>query len=107
MGVLQIRDLNDVFRSTFIGGKVMMTEGVSNLAPEALAALMSDVRTFHAFTQDNDPQGEHDFGSIDIAHEKYFWKIDYYDKSLEFGSPDPSDPVVTTRVFTIMRADEY
>lgn len=107
MGVPQIRELNDVFRSTFIGGKVMITEGVSNLAPEALAVLVSGVRTFHAFNEDNDPHSEHDFGSIDIAEEKYFWKIDYYDKALAAGSPNPSDPAVTTRVLTIMRADEY
>ena len=107
MSVPQILELNDLFRSTFIGGKVMMTEGVGNLAPDALAALVSGVRTFHAFNEDNDPHGEHDFGSIDVGEEKYFWKIDYYDHSLEFGSADPSDPTVTTRVLTIMRADEY
>ena len=30
-----------------------------------------------------------------------------YDRATEFGSPDPTDPAVTTRVLTIMRADEY
>jgi hypothetical protein len=38
---------------------------------------------------------------------RHFWKIDSYDRNTEFGSPDPADPDVTTRVLTIMRADEY
>jgi hypothetical protein len=30
----------------------------------------------------NDPYGEHDFGSFELAGEKFFWKIDYYDFAL-------------------------
>ena len=50
--------------------------------------------------------GEHDFGSLLIADEKLIWKIDYYDLSLDYGSKDLADPAQTTRVMTIMLADE-
>jgi len=54
-----------------------------------------------------DPYGEHDMGRFTVSDEDYYWKIDYYDRGLEFHSPDPADPEVTIRVLTIMRVDEY
>ena len=50
---------------------------------------------------------EHDFGSVEFAGEKCFWKIDYYNKALDAGSEDPADPAQTTRVLTIMLTSEY
>ena len=55
----------------------------------------------------NDPHGEHDFGSFALAGRKFFWKIDAYDADMQFGSEDPTDPEKTTRVLTIMLAEEY
>lgn len=107
MGAHRIRELNDAFRVSFAGGKVMLTPGVSGLPEESLRQLMHSVCTFSAFTTGNDPHGEHDFGGVEIDGRTYFWKIDYYDRSLAYASPDPGDPAVTTRVLTIMRADEY
>jgi hypothetical protein len=103
----RIRALNDAFRRTFVGGMVMMTAGVEALPLEQCRGLLAKVRAFDAFSDDNDPHGEHDFGSIDEGGVRHFWKIDYYDRATEMGSPDPTDPAVTTRVLTIMRADEY
>ena len=103
----RIRDLNDTFRRAFVGGAVMITAGVEALPCERRRILLQKVRAFSAFTEDNDPHGEHDFGSIDEGGVRCFFKIDYYDRATEFGSPDPADPAVTTRVLTIMRADEY
>jgi len=102
----RIRELNDAFRRTFVGGAVMITAGVEALPPDQRRSLLQKVRSFNAFSEDNDPHSEHDFGAVDEG-ERYFWKIDYYDRSMEHGSPDPADLAVTTRVLTIMRADEY
>ena len=103
----RIRELNDAFRSTFRGGKVMMTSGVDELPDCVKAEALVQVAKFSEFTADNDPHGEHDFGSFRLVGRKFFWKIDYYDKELQFGSDDPSDPERTMRVLTLMLADEY
>ncbi len=65
------------------------------------------VELFDAFTADNDPHQERDFGSFDHAGQTIFWKIDYYDPTLTCGSEDPSDPRQTVRVLTVMLAAEY
>jgi hypothetical protein len=103
----RIRVLNDNFRSTFVGGRVLTTASVAELPVVSKARLFLAVQSFSDFTKDNDPHGEHDFGSIELEGEKYFWKIDYYDEDCGFGSEDPADPSKTTRVLTIMCADEY
>ena len=86
---------------------LVMTAGVHALPIEEMVAVLRDVQRFDAFTADNDPYGEHDFGKIEGDSGTYFWKIDYYDSDRTYGSPDPADPAVTTRVLTIMRAEEY
>lgn len=104
---LKIQVLNDRFRRTFTGGQVLMTSGVSSLPQSKLITLMNLVRTFDDFCEENDPYGEHDFGKIELNGTAYFWKIDYYDVDLTYGSPDPTDETVTRRVLTVMRAEEY
>src|SRR5271170_2632658 len=75
----RIQELNDQLRRTGKGGRVLFTRGVRDpgLLDQALAA----VRTFDAFTPDNDPHEEHDFGSFTLDGRKLFWKIDLYDRS--------------------------
>ena len=103
----RIRELNDAFRSTFAGGNVVMTAGVDALPDMVKAEALKQAATFDDFTEDNDPHAEHDFGSFELCGRKFFWKIDYYDRAMEYGSEDPSDPAKTTRVMTVMLASEY
>src|SRR6266478_944956 len=107
MSAEKIRELNDRFRSTMAGGRVMLTAGVDALPSDVKAMVIRRVATFSVFTEDNDPHGEHDFGSFMLAGRKFFWKIDAYDKAMKFGSEDPADASKTTRVLTIMFAEEY
>jgi Protein of unknown function (DUF3768) len=102
-----IRALNDRFRSSFAGGRVLVTQGVNAKGQGFLAAATSAIQTFNTFTPDNDPQGEHDFGSLTVGGVKLYWKIDYYDQAELAGSEDPADPAVTTRVLTILLPEEY
>ena len=103
----KIATLNDQFRTTFTGGRVVMTAAFYHLPEVTKAKALDAVRTFSAFTRDNDPYHEHDLGTFDIDGERFMFKIDYHDKTMEFGSEDPSDPAVTTRVLTIMLASDY
>jgi len=107
MSAEKIRELNDRFRTTMSGGRVMMTAGVDGLPSDVKAMVIRRVATFSDFTPNNDPHGEHDFGSFALSGRKLFWKIDYYDAAMDFGSDDPADPSKTTRVLTIMLAEEY
>ncbi|MEP3629719.1 MAG: DUF3768 domain-containing protein [Hyphomicrobiales bacterium] len=102
-----VRALNDQFRQSFVGGMVMVTNGTNALSEPEKLAVMNKVRSFDAFTPDNDPHGEHDFGSFKHKADTYFWKIDCYDLQMLAHSPDPTDPNVTKRVLTIMKAEEY
>jgi hypothetical protein len=103
----RIRVLNDNFRSTFVGGQVVMTQGVNALPIDTKARVLLAVQSFSNFTKDNDLHHEHDFGNFNVEGEIYFFKVDYYALDMEAGSEDTADPNVTTRVLTIMRADEY
>ena len=100
----RVRKLNDQFRTTMSGGRVLVTPGVAALPPDLQVMAVRKVATFDAFTDDNDPHGEHDFGAFELAGRRLFWKIDLYEDP-DVNSADGT-PVVG-RVLTIMLADEY
>lgn len=103
----RIRTLNDALRQSFDGGRVVMSAGVSALAQAEQAAVLDAVRAFDRFDAATNPHGEHDFGALTACGVRVFWKIDAYDRALAHASPDPGDPAVTTRVLTIMLAEEW
>jgi hypothetical protein len=102
-----IRTLNDAFRRTFSGGKVMTTASVAELPDMVKAAALQMTAAFDDFDSGNDPYQEHDFGSFVLCGRSFIWKIDYYDENLIGGSEDPTDPAKTTRVLTLMLQGDY
>jgi hypothetical protein len=81
----------------------MVTTGIQEL-PD-VDGLLAAIRDFNIFNENNDPHGEHDFGSIIWHGSKVFWKIDYYNRELRVWE----DPISENchRVMTVMLADEY
>ena len=103
----RIAELNDALRTTFAEGKIFMTRGVAALPEGERATVLDAVRRFDAFTKDNDPHGERDFGAFEHEGHRVFWKIDYFTPDMESGSENPADPQQTVRVLTVMCASEY
>jgi hypothetical protein len=94
--------LNDRFRGMCLD--VYYTSGVRDGIND-LVSLSRAVESFSSFSEDNDPYGEHDFGSLKFEGQKIFWKIDYYDQELKYWC-DPLDKACR-RVLTVMLAEEY
>jgi hypothetical protein len=103
----KIRALNDALRNLTGEGRIYVTAGIAALSDKLQAEIMTRVFNYSAFTRENDPYHEHDFGSFEHADKAILWKIDCYDRELKYGSPDPADEAVTTRVLTVMLAEEY
>ena len=110
----RIRELNDRFRALCepVGdgsplGKLVITSGIRALGGNVIHEVLAAVANYQDFTADNDPHGEHDFGSLEIAGQRIFFKIDYFDRSMKYHSRDASDPAQTVRVMTVMLAEEY
>ena len=98
---------NDNFRKHLSQGTLVLTQGIRSNTKEDLEAIITKVRTFDTFDENNDPYGERDFGAFDYKGKWIFWKIDYYDREFLYLSPDVSNPRLTNKVMTIMYAEEY
>ena len=121
---VRIARLNDLARKAMgVACTAVATVGFRSLPEADQSQVRELIETYDAFDEDNDPHGERDFGTIyqlgdgrwtterpracDDELERVFWKLDYYDRELMFGSEDAANPAVTRRVLTIMLADEY
>lgn len=103
-----ITELNDQFRKDPLRhGRLMLTAGVNAKGQDFVTRALRGIAGYENFPHGDDPYGEHDFGAFALDKERLFWKIDYYDLTMRYGSEDPSDPSKTVRVMTVMLAEEY
>lgn len=110
MNTKKVAELNDKLRrNIFHSGKdkVVLTSGFSALPFDEQLRILIKVKEFKDFNKGNNPYGERDFGRIEHNGKDYFFKIDYYNKTMDAGSEDASNPDITIRILTIMRSDEY
>ena len=103
---------NDKLRQSIFNSlgknKLVLSNDVSQLNLIDGIEVLKLVREFKTFNRgEDDPYGEHDFGSFDFKDINYFWKIDYYDNDLKFHSEDKLNAEKTIKVLTVMKASEY
>ena len=98
------KETNDALRQSIPNiappNLLVITRGIADLGSKAVAEILVKVKEFNDFNEDNDPWGEHDFGSFLYQSEetgkKIFWKIDDYAGQEGYNL-----------VLTILLAEEY
>ena len=105
--IAEIRRLNDLFRTTFRGGEIVLTASVAELPDMVKAAALQMVADFKDFNEENDPFEEHDYGSFDHCDREVWFKLDYYNLAMDAASEDPADPAKTKLVLTIGLACDW
>jgi ketosteroid isomerase-like protein len=104
-----VAELNDRFRANPHNGlgRFVVTRSVHDLGPEFVAKAVAAVKAFKDFTKDNDPYQERDCFTFKVDDEELLFKIDYFDRTMQYASPNPADPHVTVRIGTIMLCEDY
>ena len=75
---------------------LVVTGGLAAAFADDLPLILTKVKEFSVFTEDNDPWHEHDFGAFEHKGETMFWKIDDHRGNEGYDL-----------VLTIMLASEY
>lgn len=109
---------NDAFRklaclgvpsAQSIQGRMHVTRSLMDAGDGFMAEAVKASGEFDVFEPENDPEGWHDFGAVDIRGETVFWKIDLYEAGSDFryGAETPDNLATTMRVLTIMMAHDW
>ncbi|MEM7711445.1 MAG: DUF3768 domain-containing protein [Pseudomonadota bacterium] len=84
-------------------GRVVFTHAVAAQGQLFPLLCLLAVAGYDTFEVENDPDGWHDFGAVEVEDQTVWFKIDLYaDATMEWGSAAPDDPTRTYRVLTVM-----
>lgn len=83
----------------------MLRGDVLSLDAKTLAKAIQKVRNYD-FPPEDDPFDEHAFACLPNFDITVWWKIDYYDNTLQHAAPDPTDPIKTKRILTIFLPEQ-
>jgi hypothetical protein len=103
-----LRQTNDKFRRTFIGGAVIVSEGFAALDEELKSDILWRIRNFDDFqaNEEWDPENEHAYLALDYRGCHIVVLIDYWSRDMTSYTHDPYDPAETQLVMTIRFEDE-
>ena len=89
--------------------KLVWTPGINDafLQTVKIKLLAKAIAAFDAFEADDDPYQQRDFAALEVEGTKVYFKLDYYNRTMDGGSEDPADPAQTVRVLTVMLPSEY
>lgn len=92
-----------------IQGRIYVTRSLMEAGDGFMTEAVKATGEFETFEPENDPEGWHDFGLVEIRGETVFWKIDLYEVGSDFryGAETPEDLATTIRVLTIMMARDW
>lgn len=102
-----IARLNDQLRKTGQGGSIVITSNLRRVTGFDAGVLDSALANYEGFDAGNDPYGERDLEDLTLFGHNLMFKIDYFDLSLTYGSDDPANPSVTSRILTVMLASDW
>lgn len=112
--ILAIAELNDRVRFGLDRtAKIVTTSNClatlcrEDSSPIARVVVQAELMAAFRACRFSEESPERDFGVIELRGRNVWMKIDYYDLALEFGSEDPADASVTTRVMTILLPEDY
>lgn len=69
-----------------IQGRMHVTRSLMEAGDGFMAEAVNVTGAFDTFEPENDPEGWHDFGAVEIQGETVFWKIDLHEE-ITFSSP--------------------
>jgi hypothetical protein len=99
--------LNDTFRRAFHGSEILLTQQFLTLPPSMRRRAIDAIKACDSFPPEYDIYQEHDLVMVDVDGTVIYAKIDYYALDMGFPAEDPSDPLATKRVMTIMLSNEF
>ncbi len=89
-------------------GRMVITQSVDANGMAFVMFCLDAIGRLDHFPADNDPDGFHDFGSVEVFGTAVWFKIDVYDNDrLSFGSDMPDDPAHSYRVLTVLLPSDW
>ena len=91
-----------------LAGTLVVTLGVLAEGDAFVRACLRAVGAVTVFPPEDDPEGWHDFGAVEVRGQEVWFKLDLYDaQDPTWGSEAPDDPARTWRVLTVLLPCEW